>query len=120
LQGCPWDERTCEFAAAFGKLDCLRYAHEHGCPWDERTCEFAAYDGHFDCLKYAHDNGCPYPDNLRTTIVREVLMPKWREVVRVRPIAVYWDELAGRASHSEGGEGRKRDREAYEADFGED
>jgi hypothetical protein len=33
------------------------------------------------------------------------------------PIAVYWDELAGRASHSEGGEGRKRDREAYEADF---
>jgi hypothetical protein len=47
-------------------------------------------------------------------------MPKWRAAVRVRAIAVYWDDLAGRTSHSVGGAGRKRDREAYEADFGED
>jgi len=51
--------------------------------------------------------------------VRNILIPKWREVVRVRAIAFYWQELAGRVSHSEGGESRKRDREAYEADFGE-
>jgi len=51
--------------------------------------------------------------------VREVLIPKWREVVRVRPIALYWCELAGRTSYSVGGAGRKRDREEYEADFGE-
>ena len=56
-QGCPWDERTCSYAAKNGHLDCLKYAHEHGCPWndDEWTCEFAAKNGHLDCLQYAHE-----------------------------------------------------------------
>jgi hypothetical protein len=77
----------------------------------------AAAWGHLDCLKYARENGCPYPDIIRTTIVREVLIPKWRAAVRVRAIAFYWDDLAGRTSHSVGGAGRKRAREAYEADI---
>ena len=49
--------------------------------------------------------------------MREILMPKWREVVLMRAIVVYWDDLAGRTSHAVGGEGRERDREAFEADF---
>ena len=28
---------------------------ENGCPWDEKTCRFAASSGHLECLKYAHE-----------------------------------------------------------------
>jgi hypothetical protein len=64
-----------------------------------------------------HECGCPYKADLRSTIVRKVLLPKWREAVRARGILFYWHEQAGRASHAPGGVGRKRDREAFEADF---
>jgi len=60
--GCPWDERTCNFAARYGQLDCLKYAHENGCPWDRWTCSNAAVDGQLECLKYAHENGCPWDE----------------------------------------------------------
>jgi len=54
------DKNTCKYAAYYGHLECLKYAHENGCPWDKYTCEYAAYNGHLECLKYAHENGCPW------------------------------------------------------------
>jgi hypothetical protein len=58
--GCPWDERTCSWAARGGHLEVLKWARENGCPWDERTCECAAAQRHFDVLVWAHENGCPW------------------------------------------------------------
>ncbi len=57
---CHWNKTTCEYAAEYGHLDCLRYAHENGCHWDEVTCIRATNHGNLDCLRYAHENGCPW------------------------------------------------------------
>jgi hypothetical protein len=59
VHGCPWDARTCEVAANWGRLDALLYAHEHGCPWDARTVNAAAERGKDSCLAYALAHGCP-------------------------------------------------------------
>jgi hypothetical protein len=40
--GCPWDERTCVFAAAGGRLEVLQWAQANGCPWDPEECMEAA------------------------------------------------------------------------------
>ena len=53
VKGCPWNARTCSYAAYKGHLECLKYAHENGCRWDEDTCWGAAKFGHLECLKYA-------------------------------------------------------------------
>ena len=58
-KGCPWDWRTCSYAAWNGHLECLKYAREKGRRWDEMTCLNAASNGHLECLKYARENGCP-------------------------------------------------------------
>ena len=77
----------CKYAAKYGRLECLKYAHENGClwnegkhayidensylecficpyknycTWDKLTCHDAARNGHLECLKYAHENGCPW------------------------------------------------------------
>jgi len=34
--------------------------HDNNCPWDEETCQSAAKYGNLDCLKYAIGNGCQY------------------------------------------------------------
>ena len=57
--GCPWDERTCAYAAYGSWLDVLKWARGEECPWDEWTCAWAAEGGHLDVLKWAIDNGCP-------------------------------------------------------------
>jgi hypothetical protein len=49
-----------EDAAAFGRLEMLRYCHDHGCPWGDLVCTCAAQAGHLQCLKYAVEHGCPY------------------------------------------------------------
>ena len=59
-KGCPWDGRTCRFAAGGGHLDVLEYAHENRCSWGERTCAEAALGGHLAVLKYARDKRCPW------------------------------------------------------------
>ncbi|MDA9766702.1 ankyrin repeat domain-containing protein, partial [bacterium] len=59
---CDWDWRTCEYAAANGHLECLKYAHEEGCDWHEDTCRLAAEKGRLECLKYACAHGCPGSD----------------------------------------------------------
>jgi hypothetical protein len=50
-------------AAAFGHLPILTWARAAGCPWDERTCEFAARCGRLDVLRWALDAGCPWNRN---------------------------------------------------------
>ena len=51
-RGCPWDERTCAYAAKGGHLVVLEWARASGCPWDERTCAYAAEGGHLEVLKW--------------------------------------------------------------------
>ena len=51
--GCPWNKKTCEYAAHRGHLECLKYAHENGCPWDKDTCWNAAAYGQLECNSYA-------------------------------------------------------------------
>eukprot|EP01113_Clastostelium_recurvatum_P017944 TRINITY_DN21167_c0_g1_i1.p1 TRINITY_DN21167_c0_g1~~TRINITY_DN21167_c0_g1_i1.p1 ORF type:complete len:310 (+),score=29.12 TRINITY_DN21167_c0_g1_i1:28-930(+) len=52
-----WDEITCAQAAAYGNVDCLRYAHERRCPWNEQTALIAIQYNHVACLQYALENG---------------------------------------------------------------
>ena len=33
---------TCFYAVAYGHVEVLRWARENGCPWDARTREWAA------------------------------------------------------------------------------
>ena len=87
--GYPLDESTCESAAKNGHLDCLKYAHKNDFPWDYYTCRNAAKNDHFDCLKYAYENGCPYPEELKSTIVRKIIIPKWYASVKVHFIIYY-------------------------------
>ena len=94
------------------------YAHEKGCPWNEETCYWAA-KANLECLRYAHENGCPYPLYLRKEIVKHVLLPKLRGVVKARGILFYWMGKAQESSCAEGGKGRKRDRSEFESEFGE-
>lgn len=61
--GYKWNKMTCDFAAICGQLECLKYAHENGCPWNEDVCYLATWMGNLECLKYAHENGCPWNDN---------------------------------------------------------
>ena len=30
-------------------LECIKYLHENGCPWSEKTCDWAAKSGHLEC-----------------------------------------------------------------------
>ncbi|CAB9527237.1 unknown protein [Seminavis robusta] len=62
--GCPWDERMCQYAARPGCLDILIWARVNGFPWNANTCEAAAEGGHLEFLKWAVENGCPW--NART------------------------------------------------------
>jgi hypothetical protein len=42
-----------------GHLEVLKWARANDCPWDFRTCAFAAKGGHLETLKWARANGCP-------------------------------------------------------------
>ena len=37
----------------------LQWARAQGCPWDFRTCAWAAVNGHFAVLQWARAQGCP-------------------------------------------------------------
>src|SRR5256885_1800706 len=37
-QGCPWNARTCSFAAEGGRLEVLKWTREHGCACRVREC----------------------------------------------------------------------------------
>ena len=113
VNGCEWNGWACMHAAMSGKLECLRYAHEHGEMWDAWVFVYAANCGHDACLRYAYEQGCPYPPALRRTVVQKVLLPKWREYVRLRRVAMYWWGKATESACAPGGAGRARDLEAF-------
>ena len=115
-QGCGL-RHVCTYAARHGHLECLKYAHEHGGKWGMLTCCDAARGGHWDCLRYAYERGCPYPVELRPTIVQQVLMPKWRNLVKARGICMFWLGETCVSTCAPEGAGRKRDRAAFEAEF---
>ena len=63
------------WAAIYGHLDCLRYAHENGCPPHKSVCVDAAIGGHLACLRYAHENGFPWDE--MTTKAASCLGDEW-------------------------------------------
>ena len=108
----------CDSAVKNGDLECLKYLHENGCPWDRKNiCKTATINGHLDCLKYAHENGCPYPEELLSTIVKKILISKWRDSVKSRQIVMYWMELSAQTSCAENGRARIEDEKSFENDF---
>ena len=55
-------EYACEYAAAFGHLDCLKYLHETAkVPWNEDAIREAHENNHPECLQYLLNNNCPLP-----------------------------------------------------------
>ena len=142
--GCPWPLRICDVAATHGHLDCIRIAHSHGnrvdaqtmslsakyghmacleylhtvgCAWDATVADAAAKHERYACLHYLHRHGCPVSEETRHVLARRIWLPMWRARVHTHRIFEYWRECAGKRSYGPDGEGRKRDREAYEADF---
>jgi hypothetical protein len=115
--GCPWNENTCQWAAIFNRLECLKYAHENGCPWNKWTCRDSIYDINLDCLKYAHKNGCPYPKEIKSSIVKKILIPKWRDSVKIRLIVYYWMECSAKTSCGQNGRARIEDMNSFENNF---
>jgi hypothetical protein len=107
----------CSVAAVNGHLECLKYAHENGSSWSAETCANAAKHDHIDCLKYAYENGCPYPEELLSTIVKKILIPKWRDAVKTRSIVYYWMECSAKTSCGQNGRARIEDINSFENDF---
>jgi hypothetical protein len=67
---------ACIAAVKAGKLNCLKYLHEHGCTRDAGTTYAAAVGGELDCLKFAHERGCAW-------IVAQLLTIRSRWVAQV-------------------------------------
>lgn len=51
-----YGKNICYYAAKYGHLKCLKYAHEIGCRLNSDACENAARSGHLECFKYAFEN----------------------------------------------------------------
>ena len=58
LLRCPWDARTCFFAAISGNLHIIKWARSEGCPWDEWTVRIAEAKGYTEIAEWASANGC--------------------------------------------------------------
>ena len=142
-----WDERTMKEAFDSLQPQILQHLHEHGCPWqgnwtwgmygrfNSLSAQFIdigalwltteEHDRFVACLRYLLAHGCPCDPIKRAGLLQrlgeKVLLPRWRAVVRwmirVRPYAWHWLEAHQKAQCAPDGEGRKRDRERFEADF---
>ena len=63
VKKCPIGMYACEYAAAFGHLDCLKYLHETAkVPWNEEVLREAHENNQTECLQYLLDNDCLLPD----------------------------------------------------------
>ncbi len=67
--GCPGheDPSVPSFAAANGKLEALRWFHEHGFAWDHEAVTFAAEGGHLLVLRYLLD----HPEDCKQAVCRD-------------------------------------------------
>jgi hypothetical protein len=54
---------------------------------------------------------------MRSTIVKKILIPKWRDSVKIRPYILHWIEDTAKTLYSEIGEGRKRDYNTFVEDL---
>jgi len=115
--GCPWDEGATWAAAEKGHLESLKFLHENGCPWNEEATWAAGNGRHIQCLKYLHENGCPWSKSVSIEWKVQVWWAMFRDMVRVRPLALYLQEMAAIRTHSETGYNRQRDMEEFEAVF---
>jgi hypothetical protein len=56
VKKCEWDERTINMAVYKGNLEMLKYCFAHDCPCDEeKSCRYAAANGRLDCLRFLFD-----------------------------------------------------------------
>jgi hypothetical protein len=54
---------------------------------------------------------------LLSTIVKKILIPKWRDSVKIRPIIYYWMERSAQTSCAENGRARNEDINFFENNF---
>jgi hypothetical protein len=54
---------------------------------------------------------------LLSTIVKKILIPKWRNSVKIRPIIYYWMEHSVKTSCAENGRARNEDINSFVNDF---
>jgi hypothetical protein len=55
--GYPWDEETCEDAAANGDFEMLKWLCTVRCPWDEDTIAAVLENGDLELLQWLHSEG---------------------------------------------------------------
>ncbi len=54
----------------------LQWARSQGCPWDKRTCAYAAYDGgHLEILQWLRSQDCPRNERNVPMLLKEAI---WR------------------------------------------
>jgi hypothetical protein len=64
--GCPInDNRACEFAAMEGQLETLQWLRQISCPWNAEVCRIAASFGHLAILQWARTTVPPCPWDFR-------------------------------------------------------
>ena len=51
---CIHGQQLCEIAAAYGKLNCLKYLISHGHPWDVDSFDNAAENGYLEIVQYLY------------------------------------------------------------------
>jgi hypothetical protein len=62
-QGCPLDNRVCNFAVTRGHTAMCAYLHNNDCPWDTMACSLAVSCGHCSTLRWLREHGCPWQDD---------------------------------------------------------
>ncbi len=90
-------------------LEALRWARTSGCPWDESTCDEAAAGGHLAVLKWARAEGCGWTAMAATRAAdgQHVATLRWMvENASARSTAVRWRASAWRAGSSRAGTSR--------------
>jgi hypothetical protein len=58
-----------------------------------------------------------YPQEIRSTIVKEILIPKWCDSVKIRPYILHWIEDTVKRLYAENKRGRKRDYDTFVEDL---
>ena len=90
---CPWDGKTCYYAAISENMDALKWARSEGCPWNRQTFDAAVRNGNIDLLEYCLKNGCPRIGDACTTAMENRDDLKALETLKwLRQHSFPWDE----------------------------